>query len=137
LERDSLFKDGFFSKGVTTVCLKREGNVPVSRERFTIVVMTDASMFTHSLSSEVGIGSRSHYLSGDFRIILIISSRVTEVKLSKTGGMDGGSVCEDECRFALKPSDEWSLDILSVKNEEKQSVSVILAVVVGRAEGGL
>jgi len=37
----------------------------------------------------------------------------------------------------LRASDEWSLDILSVKNEEKQSESVILAVVVGRAEGGL
>jgi len=56
------------------------------------------------------------------------------VKLSKTGGMDGGSVAYVE---TLEPSDGWSLDILSVKNEEKQSGSVILAVVVGRAEGGL
>jgi len=47
--------------------------------------------------------------------------------------MDGESVCGDECWFTLKPSDEWSLDILSVKNEEKQLGSVILAVVVGRA----
>jgi len=96
LERDSLSKDGFFSKGLTTACLKREGNVPVSRERFTIVVMTVASMFTHSLSSEVGIGSRSHCLSGDFRIILIISSWVTEVKRFKTGGMDDGIVYGDD-----------------------------------------
>jgi len=29
LERDSLSKDGFFSKGVTTACLKREVNFPV------------------------------------------------------------------------------------------------------------
>jgi len=41
------------------------------------------------------------------------------VKRSKTGGMDGGSVCGNECCFALRPSDEWSLDMLSVKNEEK------------------
>jgi len=72
LERDYLSKDGFFSKGVTTACLKRKGNVPGSRERFTIVVKT--RMFTHSLSSEDGTGSRSHCLSGDFRIILLISS---------------------------------------------------------------
>jgi len=61
-----------------------------------IVVITGASMFTHSLSSEVGSGSRSHCLSGDFRISLIISYGVTEVKRSKTGGMDGGSACGDE-----------------------------------------
>jgi len=54
--------------------LEGEGNFPVSRDRFTIVVMTGASMFAHSLSSEVGIGSKSHCLSGDLRIILIISS---------------------------------------------------------------
>jgi len=37
----------------------------------------------------------------------------------------------------LELSDEWSLDILSVKNEKKQSGSEILADVVGKAEGGL
>jgi len=46
----------------------------VSRASFKIVVIAGASMFTHSSRSEVGIGSRSHCLSGDFRIIFIISS---------------------------------------------------------------
>jgi len=73
LERDSLSKDNFFSKGVTTACLKREGNFPVS-DIFTIVVVAGASMFAHSLSSEVGIGSRKYSLSGDFRIIILIIS---------------------------------------------------------------
>jgi len=35
----------------------------------------------------------------------------------------------------LEPSDEWSLDFISVKNEEKQSGSERLADAVGRADG--
>jgi len=34
-------------------------------------------------------------------------------------------------------SNEWSLDIFSLKNEEKQSRSEILTDLIGRAEGGL
>ncbi len=44
--------------------LKESGKVPECKDRFTILVMTGMSKGRHFLSSEVGIGSRLHCLSG-------------------------------------------------------------------------
>ena len=48
LERDSLSRFGFLTKGVTMVSLK---------ERLIMFVITGARMSTHFLTCEVGIGS--------------------------------------------------------------------------------
>ena len=71
--------EGFLvlNNGITSAWLKLEGKLPVSKKRLAIVVMIGARTCTHCFSNEVGIGSRSHCLSGDWRTNLITSSSVT------------------------------------------------------------
>jgi len=85
----------------------------------------------------VGIGSRSHCLSGDWRISLIISSSVTRRKESKAVGVFGGSVWGEQMKLVLEVREEWSLVILLVKKDVKASGSDWLDTVDGSAGGDL
>ena len=53
---------------------KVSGKHPFWKDRFTILVMTGTSSSTHFLSSQMGIGSRSHDVDGDFMIISLTAS---------------------------------------------------------------
>ena len=56
---------------------KTPGKHPFWKDRFTILVMTGTSSSTHFLSSQVGIGSRSHDVDGDFMMISLTASSDT------------------------------------------------------------
>lgn len=51
--------------------------MPDERERLTMLVMTGTKADEHFLRTEVGMGSRSQYLSGDIWIVLDTSISVT------------------------------------------------------------
>ena len=75
-------------------CLKTDGNEPVAKETLTMLVIVGARVCRHSLSSDVGIGSRSHCLFGDDFIRRVISSTVAGWKpVRLTGGDEGAGVC--------------------------------------------
>ena len=62
-------------KGVTCAILKELGKLPSLSDYFMILVIGVIRMSVHSLTSEVGIGSKSHDLVGeDFRILRMSSS---------------------------------------------------------------
>jgi hypothetical protein len=82
-----------------------------------ILVMVDARTDRHFFSREVGIGSRSHCLSDEDLMRLVISSTVAGRKDVKLAGDEGGSgECGDEVVDGIA---DWSRVILSEKNEEK------------------
>ena len=98
-------------------CLKTEGKEPEAREMLTILVMAGAKIDRHFLSREVGIGSRSHCLSGADLIRRVISSTVAGWKDVKLAGGEGGSgVCGDDVVGGMA---DWSRKILSEKKDEK------------------
>jgi hypothetical protein len=69
----------------------------------------------HFLKREVGIGSRSHCLSGEELISRVISSTVSGVKYEKVAEADGGSgVCGYD---AVGGTADWSRIILSENND--------------------
>ena len=55
-------RPGFFSKGVMTADLKTDGNTPVANELLKRIVIKGEMVEAHSLSSHVGMGSRSDCL---------------------------------------------------------------------------
>ena len=61
----STSNEGFFNKGDTSAFLKCVGNIALSKERFTILVITGTKISMCSLSIHVGIGSSAHDLEGD------------------------------------------------------------------------
>ena len=77
---------------MTAECLKEDGKVPDNREKLTILVIVGRSAGRQALSSQVGIGSRSHCLLGEFMMTFWISSSVAGEKTEKTGGTDGGGI---------------------------------------------
>ena len=115
MERLSGSKDGFLMSGVTMDCLKTDGNEPVAKETLTMLVIVGARVCRHSLSSDVGIGSRSHCLFGDDFIRRVISSTVAGWKPVKLTGGDGGAgVCGEMVDAGIA---DWSRRILSEKND--------------------
>jgi hypothetical protein len=96
--------------------LKFDGNLPEASDILTMLVMVGARTGKHFFKREVGIGSRSHCLSGADRISRIISSTVAGVKDEKVAGAHGGSgVCGDDAVGGIA---DWSRIILSEKNDE-------------------
>ena len=103
--------------GVTIDCLKFDGKVPVASERLTILVIVGARTCKDFFNRAVGIGSRSHCLSGADLISRVISSTVAGLKQEKTAGVDGGlGVCGDDVDGGIA---DWSRMILSEKKDEK------------------
>lgn len=78
---------------MTIECLKVEGNEPVDKERLTMLVIVGSRMDEHCFNRAVGMGSRSHCLSGHWLRSLEISSVVTGRKVDRVGGVKGGSEC--------------------------------------------
>ena len=58
-------------------CLYASGNTPVERDKLKILVITGIKICEHFFNNEVGIGSRSQYLSGEEDRILVTSFSVT------------------------------------------------------------
>ena len=96
-------------------CLKIDGNEPETRDMLTMSVMIGASMDRQSLSSDVGIGSRSHCLFGDELMSRVISSMAAGWKeVMLTGGDGGSGVCGVVADGGM---DDCSREILSEKND--------------------
>ena len=67
-----------------------------------MLVIVGARTHRHFLSREVGIGSRSHCLSGVDCMSLVISSMVAGLKEVKLVGGEGGSgECGDDAVFGI------------------------------------
>ena len=75
---------------------KVSGKHPFWKDGFTIVVMTGTSSSTHFLSSQVGIGSRSHDVDGDFMMISLTASSDTVDKSENV-----------ETQGDVIPRDDW------------------------------
>ena len=71
--------------GVITACLKSFGISPVSMDRLTILAIIGISSDVYYFSSEVGIGSKTHDLDGDFKTIFWIFSTDTCVNCDSLG----------------------------------------------------
>jgi hypothetical protein len=71
-------------------CLKEVGKEPVARDKLTMLAMVGARAEMHFFKRHVGIGSRSHCLSGAARISLVISSTVAGWKAENWVGGEGG-----------------------------------------------
>ena len=70
----SLSRDCFLRSGATRDYLKCIVNVPVDRERFTMVIIIGKIVAETCFRRKVGIGSRSHCLLGEACKSLAISS---------------------------------------------------------------
>jgi len=92
-------------------------------DRLTMLVIVGTRTDAHSLRSQVGIGSESDCLFGQFDRILWISDSETGVKVEKTGGVAEGKGRCGEVVVGLLARDRLILDILSVKKEAKLSAS--------------
>jgi len=92
----------------------------------------------HSLRSQVGMGSESDYLLGQFKRTLWISDSEAGLKVEKLGGVvEGEGECGDDVVWLLS-RDRQSLDILSMKKEAKKlSASEIPGVEEGKGDGDL
>jgi len=77
----------------------------------------------HSLRSQVGMGSESDCLFGQFDRILWISDSEAGMKVEKPGGVAEGEGRCGEVVMGLLARDRRSLDIVSVKKEAKLSAS--------------
>ena len=99
-------------------CLKSAGKEPEVREALTMLVMVGARTDKHFLSRDVGIGSRSHCLSGVDCMSLVISSMVAGLKEVKlTGGESGSGECGDvvvsgisDCSLIILPEKKVAND---------------------------
>ena len=89
------------------------------------------------LRSQMGIGSESHCLFGQFDRILEISDSDAGRKVLKSGGSDGGQGTCRERMAALLASERRRLDTLSAKKEAKLSASDVTVVTEGKGDGDL
>jgi len=106
-------------------------------ERLTILVIVGTSTDEHSLRSQVGMGSESDCVLGQFERTLWISDSEVGLKVEKSGGVvERGGECGDDVVWLLS-RDRRSLDILSVKKEAKLSVSEIPGAGEGKGDGDL
>jgi hypothetical protein len=97
--------------------LNAEGKEPEARELLTMLVMVVAMAGRHFFSKDVGIGSRSHCLSGADCIRWIISSTVARRKDANLAGAEGGSgKCGDVVDGGIA---DRSRRILSEKKDAK------------------
>ena len=64
----------------------------MERDRLMILVIVGRRTEEHCLRSEMGIGSKSQFVSGDWENSLETSSIVTAVKDEKLGGVKGGGI---------------------------------------------
>jgi len=100
-------------------------------------VTVGTSTDEHSLRSQVGMGSESDCLLGQFERTLWISDSEAWLKVKKSGGVvEGDGECGDDVVWLLS-RDRRSLDILSVKKEAKLSASEIPGVKEGKGDGDL
>ena len=90
MERFALSRVAFFRSGLTKECLNADGNEPVESEKLTILVIVGRRTERHCLSSQVGMGSRSHCLFGESMMSLRISSSEAGEKAEKAGAVEGG-----------------------------------------------
>ena len=105
--------------------------------RLTILVIVRTTTDEHSLRSQVGMGSESDCLLGQFERTLWISDSEAWLKVEKSGGVvEGDGECGDDVVWLLS-RDRRSLDILSVKKEAKLSASEIPGVKEGKGDGDL
>ena len=105
-------------------------------DRLTILVIMGTRTGAHSLRSQVGMGSESDCLFGQFDRILCISDSEAGVKVGKTGGVAGEGRCGQVVERLLA-RDRLSLDILSVKKEAKLSASETSGAEEGKGEEDL
>ena len=92
-------------------------------DRLTILVIVGTSTDEHSLRSQVGMGSESDCLLGQFERTLWISDSEAGLKVEKSGNVvEGEGECGDDVVWLLS-RDRRSLDTLSVKKEAKLSAS--------------
>ena len=89
------------------------------------------------LTSQVGIGSESHCLLGQLKRILEISDSQADIKVVKSGGVDGGDGKCGERKSGLLVSAIRSLEILSVKKEPKLSARDMTEEIEGNGDGSL
>ena len=102
----------------------------------TILVIVWTSTDEHSLRSQVGMGSESDCLLGQFERTLWISDSDAGLKVEKSGGVvEGEGECDDV--VWLLSRDRRSFDILSVKKEAKLPANEIPGVEEGKADGDL
>ena len=64
--------------------------MPVDKERLTMLVMVGARIDMDCLSTDIGMGSSSHCLLGDWRTSLVISLMSAKRNWGKEGGVPGG-----------------------------------------------
>jgi len=89
-------RDGFFRSGEIIECLNVAGNMPDESDKLIIFAIVGARTGRHCLRMEVGIGSRSHCLVGQFRMSLEISVVSVGRKWSRARGECFGSTqCGD------------------------------------------
>ena len=109
------------------------GNMPVERDSLMILVIVGSRADLQSFKREVGMGSSSHEVAGEFDIILEISSVVAGWKNEKFGGFVGGGKW-GEIEVGLEVMWFRSFVILSEKNVAKDWESEVMEV--GRDEEG-
>ena len=108
--------------------------LPELSDRLTMLVIVGTRSAEHSLRSQVGIGSESHCLLGQFNKILEISDSEAALKMEKSGGVFGeeGKCGDDDVELLVR--ERRSLDILSMKKEARLSARALAEVKVGRGE---
>jgi len=88
--------------------------MPVERDRLMMLVIVGSRIWEHCFKRDVGTGSKSLLVSGDWERSLETSSVVTQVKDEKLSGVKGGGKWgEVEIWWISKLV--WSLWILSEK----------------------
>ncbi len=92
MDKSSLSRLYFLSRGITDEDLKLSGKTPVPSERLMICVMVGKSAGKHCLSRDVGRGSRSQKLFEELRIDFDTSSSVTGLKILRMVGAYFGDV---------------------------------------------
>lgn len=90
MDRLFLSRFGFLRSGETTDCWNDSGTEPDDRERLMMREMTGARTDIVCLRMDVGIGSSSHCLVGDWRTSLVISSESVGRNSRKGGGVTDG-----------------------------------------------
>jgi len=89
-------------RGEITDSLRIGWNCPEERDRLTMLVMVGVRTEAHIFRSQVGIGSESDCLLGQFKRILDISNSDAGLKEEKLEGSVGGEgECGDEVEVWL------------------------------------
>jgi len=88
--------------------------MPVERDRLMILAIVGIKIWEHCFKRDVGIGSKSQLVSGDWERNLETSSVVTQVKDEKLGGVKGGGKW-GEVKIRLMSKLVWSFS-LPLKN---------------------